>query len=56
MAQVDDIKPPRPIWPQRPSDKVKDDQDQPARRDRQKKSPENDGNEDKDGHAVDEYA
>jgi hypothetical protein len=56
MAQVDDIKPPRPVWPQRPGDGVKGKQEQPAPRHRQKKSPGNESNDDKDGHAVDEYA
>ena len=56
MAQVDNVKPPRPIWPQRPSDNIKDKKDQAGQGKRQKDTPSNDDDDGKDGNSVDEYA
>lgn len=54
MANVDDIKPLRPIWPIRPADP-------PARKDRERKppggeKPSTEKDDDNDGSRIDDYA
>ena len=57
MAQVDNVKPLSPIWPQRPISKVIREKDQSEQRNRQNRNtPSPDEDDDEDGHAVDEYA
>ena len=55
-VQVDDIKPPGPVWPQRSIDKLKP-RDKEQKRDGEKRDTgSHDENGNKDGHSIDEYA
>jgi hypothetical protein len=55
-VQVGDIKPLGPVWPQRSIDKVKRRDNEPKRDDEQRNRQSHDEDDDKDGHAFDDYA
>jgi hypothetical protein len=55
--QVGDIKPLGPVWPRLPAERVRPDGNPPKREgDRHTQQKRDDGDDDKDGCSVDEYA
>jgi len=57
MAEIGNIKPPGPVWPQPSVDKVKRKDGQADREHKERKNPhqEGAGDEDEDGNGIDEY-
>lgn len=55
MAEIGNIKPPGPVWPQPPVEKVKHKEDQSQQQRRQQQDTPSNKDGDKDGNGIDEY-